>query len=379
MQSFNHSIVTAALACVCIFLSACEGGGQRTTIQAAVQPTTLACKSDGSDGAELAEIVMKAQKLSSLLSGTQRADLEVPFTRDNAVRWSNFPISSVSRVGVKLGDLKAEHSAVANDLIRTALRNCGAKMVDEIREADDFIKPINARFNWSSGSYFVGFLGSPSTTTPWMLKIGGHHLGINLTFNAKLPGSTPQFNGVEPIRFEQRGAYREPMSAQSSAISAVARSIEKIPEARLAGTYSDVVKGTEYSFAPGPKLVGGTDTGFPHSFPVGSSGRGVSYSRLNKHAQAEVRLAIKTYTDLSDGRMSESLLKTYLRPDMMDQTYIGFSGSPDLSTEHSYVRIDGPRVWIELVVQRAVALPEQLHYHALWRDKQADFGGEFRH
>lgn len=379
MQTFNRLTVRAALVCVGMFLSGCEEGGQRTTIQAVVPPTTLACRSDGSDGADLTEIVVKAQKLSSLLSGTQRADLEVPFTRANSIRWSNFPISSVSRVGVKLGDLEAEQSAVANDLIQTALLNCGAKMVNEIREADDFIKPINARFNWSSGSYFVGFLGSPSTTSPWMLKIGGHHLGINLTFNAKLPGSTPQFNGVEPIRFEMRGGQREPMSAQSSAISAVARSVEKFPEARLAGTFSDVVKGAEYSFAPGPRLIGGTDTGFPHTYPIGNSGRGVSYRRLSSRAQAEVRLAIKTYTNLSDGRMSESLLKTYLRPDMLDQTYIGFSGSPDLSTEHSYVRIDGPRVWIELVVQRAVALPEQLHYHALWRDKQADYGGEFHH
>jgi hypothetical protein len=91
-----------------------------------------------------------------------------------------------------------------------------------------------------------------------------------------------------------------------------------------------------------------------------------------------VRSAIATYIDLSDGSMSQSLLKSYLLPDMLNQTYIAFSGSPDLSTEHSYVRIDGPRVWIELVVQRAVALPDQLHYHALWRDKLADYGGEFR-
>ena len=49
---------------------------------------------------------------------------------------------------------------------------------------------------------------------------------------------------------------------------------------------------------------------------------------------------------------------------------------PDLSAKGSYVRIDGPRVWMEFVVQPAVANPEELHYHALWRDKQSDYGGE---
>jgi hypothetical protein len=26
-----------------------------------------------------------------------------------------------------------------------------------------------------------------------------------------------------------------------------------------------------------------------------------------------------------------------------------------------------------------VAYPDQLHFHAVWRDKEADYGGEFHH
>jgi hypothetical protein len=58
------------------------------------------------------------------------------------------------------------------------------------------------------------------------------------------------------------------------------------------------------------------------------------------------------------------------------------SGTPAttaLGTRGSYIRIDGPRAWMELVVQPAIAHPEELHYHALWRDKQSDYGGEVRH
>ena len=43
------------------------------------------------------------------------------------------------------------------------------------------------------------------------------------------------------------------------------------------------------------------------------------------------------------------------------------------------MRIDGPRIWMEFVVQTAVADQTKLHYHALWRDKQSDYGGEIGH
>ena len=61
------------------------------------------------------------------------------------------------------------------------------------------------------------------------------------------------------------------------------------------------------------------------------------------------------------------------------ETYVGFAGSPDFSTKGSYVRIDGPRIWMEIVVQPAIAKPQELHFHALWRDKQSDYGGEAGH
>ena len=50
-----------------------------------------------------------------------------------------------------------------------------------------------------------------------------------------------------------------------------------------------------------------------------------------------------------------------------------------INSQNSYLRVDGPRVWIEMVVQAAVAFRSQnfVHYHSLWRDKLADYGNEF--
>ena len=89
-----------------------------------------------------------------------------------------------------------------------------------------------------------------------------------------------------------------------------------------------------------------------------------------------MREALESYTSLPGKSITAALVAAYEEPAALADTYVGFAGSPDFSTKGSYVRIDGPRVWMEFVVQPAVAKPEELHYHALWRDKQSDYGGE---
>ncbi|MEY4738244.1 MAG: hypothetical protein RL302_2563, partial [Pseudomonadota bacterium] len=66
----------------------------------------------------------------------------------------------------------------------------------------------------------------------------------------------------------------------------------------------------------------------------------------------------------------------YFDSTALANTYVGISGSPELKSPGSYVRIDGPKVWIELVVQKGVAFTDEVHFHSIWRDKTADYGGE---
>ena len=51
------------------------------------------------------------------------------------------------------------------------------------------------RRRFGEDEYYLAFLGTPSTTAPWMLQFGGHHLAINLT----LAGSQAT-HGAEPAR-----------------------------------------------------------------------------------------------------------------------------------------------------------------------------------
>ena len=65
------------------------------------------------------------------------------------------------------------------------------------------------------------------------------------------------------------------------------------------------------------------------------------------------------------------MLRTY--ESQLDQTRIAYANSTTVDGENTYLRIDGPRVWIELTNTRSRSTPN-VHYHGVWRDKADDYG-----
>jgi hypothetical protein len=346
---------------------------------AAESISSQACRQAAGGKADAAEVAKALDRLRPLLTPAQRAALEKPLNYESAIQWSNLPIGVVPRTGLRLGDLDTAQAAAARQVFAVALSACGLELLDEIRLADDWLAVFDKRpIGWHGGNYYLSVLGEPGTKTAWMLQLGGHHLAYNFTFNGHLPGATPLFFGSEPIRFELKGVTYEPMDAQSGAMSTLAAAIETHSAAKLSGTFTDVVKGVVVTGTPGQAMRGGTDTGFPQAYPTGKLDRGVPVAELTPAQRKLVREAIESYASFPGSAISAPLLTAYLDPKALNETFVGYSGSTALSARGSYIRIDGPRVWMELVVQPAVAHPEELHYHALWRDKESDYGGEVR-
>jgi hypothetical protein len=338
-----------------------------------------ACRNETRVHGQSQQVADAAHRLELALTQTERAELERPFGLETAIHWSNLPIGIVPREGLRLGDLGPTKVKAARNLLDAALSACGLELLDEIRLADDQLVPLDTRkIGWGSSNYYITLIGKPSLHTPWILQVGGHHIAYNLTFNARLPGATPLFLGTEPISFEVNGKTHAPLNQQSTAMSALAKAVSEYPAARLSGTFTDVVKGVVVIEVPGQMPKGGIDTGFPQSYPTGDQDRGVRYSALSADQQALVRTALETYTALPGQMLTQRLVEAYESPAALADTFIGYAGATDLSAKGSYVRIDGPRVWMEFIVQPAVAKPADLHYHALWRDKQSDYGGEIR-
>jgi hypothetical protein len=370
---FSRGRPTLTLACAVI------GGaiGSICASTAHAVPATVHCAGPGGRG-EAAAVASTALAFRETLSAAAKASLDQPLTRAVAIHWSNLPVGIVPRIGLRMGDLDTAQLAALRTVVTTALSACGLSLLDELRLADDVLAPLDDhQIGWGAGNYYVTFAGTPSPTAPWILAIGGHHLAYNLTFNGREAGATPLFFGTEPIRFEASGSSHEPLKAQSTAMAALAAALAAYPQAHLQGTFTDVVKGVVVTFTDG-KSGGGIDTGFPQTYPTDATERGIRYEALSADAQARVRAALESYVALPGESLTRELLAAYEAPGALRETYVGYAGAVDLSARGSYVRIDGPRIWMEFIVQPAVARPADLHYHALWRDKRSDYGGEAR-
>ena len=81
--------------------------------------------------------------------------------------------------------------------------------------------------------------------------------------------------------------------------------------------------------------------------------------------------AISKWTGDAAGGPAAAIEKQYERE--LNDTYVAWSGSTDKAGENSYLRIDGPSVWIEFVNTRSMSTPN-VHFHAVWRDKNNDYG-----
>nr|WP_290877523.1 DUF3500 domain-containing protein [Aquabacterium sp.] len=110
-----------------------------------------------------------------------------------------------------------------------------------------------------------------------------------------------------------------------------------------------------------------------------SSNRGVLVSSLSSAQQAYVTAAIQQYLNDYDSATAARMLAAYQAA--YGSTYVAWanaSGSfsstgPDISANGTYMRIDGPRVWIELAAQNGVVITNQTHYHMIFRDKSYDY------
>jgi hypothetical protein len=201
-----------------------------------------------------------------------------------------------------------------------------------------------------------------------MLQLGGHHIAYNIVYNGNYVSGSPMFDGVEPVSWtDSGGATHAPLETQRAAMYDLQAAVSSISDAKLSGSFDDVLMGASSST--------GHDTNYPQTYPT--SGRGVLVSSLSSDQQKLVKVAIEAWVDCLPEDIADQLLLLYESDTNLASTYVGYAGTAGLTTQGSYIRIDGPRVWIEFVVQNGVAYPSGIHYHTIWRDKTADYGGSF--
>ncbi|MGP0067418.1 MAG: DUF3500 domain-containing protein [Isosphaeraceae bacterium] len=205
---------------------------------------------------------------------------------------------------------------------------------------------------FSAANFMIAFLGKPSKTAPWLLQVGGHHLAFNIYYKGTGGASSPYFLGVEPISWKDAGGKtHDPLAPMRDSVHGLLNSLtpEQLKRAKLDARFSDVYVGP------------GRDGKFP------AARDGVPVSELSAASKDLVKQAIAAWT--GDNPQAAEYRNLYFAE--LDQVKVAYSGSPTLENIGDYVRIDGPRVWIEFCCQRGI------HYHTIWRDRLTDYGAEF--
>ncbi len=311
----------------------------------------------------LAKVVCLAEALKAMLSPEQVAQLQLGYSKENAIKWSNFPEFRPTRVGTKLGQLNEKQLAAAKALLSVVLshesENEGFGEMESNLAADDFFgqHTRNTRL-FSSGNFFLAFLGQPSISGLWELQYGGHHYAFANTYqNGKLIGATPSFRGVEPSIFEWNGKKHQPYEQEKEALAELINGLNEADKttAKLRLTFNNL-------------LLGPNQDG---KFPLEK--QGIKVGNLSCQQQQQVKKAIESYVRDLDKTTADDIMKKYGAE--LPDTYVSYSGSGTMNQVGDYVRIDGPSIWIEYSVQPSRDFPGTTHPHSVWRDRKSDYGG----
>ena len=310
------------------------------------------------DTQEVSNAVTATQAFLDTLDSTDGVVFDHTDLDGKRCSWSNFPDGLFDgRQGARLGDLTEEQRTAAMTAVQSVMAAAGYTYVQEMMAGDDTLAgdgsgPV-ANASFGSDNYHLALYGQPSTDSSWTLQFGGHHLAVHVSVGGDTLSVSPYFKGTQPVSYEANGSTVEPMGGTADQVFGVFESLpeDQLSAAELSGSYDDLVMGP------------GNDTGFPES-------EGLAYGDLDSATQKLVRGAIEAYVADYAPELSQPLVDLY--ESQLDQTVVAWSGSIDRDS-NAYLRIDGPRVWIEWVNTDNPGA-SGIHYHTVYRDKLLDYG-----
>jgi Protein of unknown function (DUF3500) len=348
------------------------------------------------------QVVQSANKFLSTLSDAQRSTAVYAFD-DNTqrARWSNFPTGFVPRGGMSLKQMSAEQKAAALDLMKIVLSSRGYEKVSQIRMADDDFKtngskrgprgggpprgggsgsngnagpPPNGQFGsppnsgprdrppqldndnmFGSDLYYISFLGTPSTTTPWMLQFGGHHLALNITIIGSRGIMTPSLTGAQPAMFKVDGKTIRPLGRESDEALTLLQSLDAKQRSQAVLNYkvADLVLGPGQD---GKRI----------------SPEGLKVSAMTDQQKAMLPQLIAEWAGIMNDAMASARM-AQLKSDLND-TWFAWSGPIDSqpgTNITAYYRIQGSHLVIEYAPQSDEPAN---HIHTIYRDPTNDYG-----
>ncbi len=340
------SVRTAASVSLGVFVVAATGFGQRTSPASTPSDAT-------------ARIVASAQAVLKTLDDGGRSKVQFPFDGPQKARWSNLPSPMFQREGLRLADLTPPQRAAVMALLSAALSPMGYQKVNEIMLGDEMLKTGGGGRGgggrgpaFGKDEYYLAFVGTPSTTTPWMLQFGGHHLAINLTMAGSQATMAPSLPAAQPATYTFEGKTIRPLGNENDKAFALINALndEQRKQAILSYPVSDLVLG--------PTQDGKT-----------IQPEGIVGSALTPSQQTMLLELVREWTGIQTDAFGEPRLAEIKAN--FPKTYFAWSG-PTTNGSVAYFRVQGPTLVIEYAPQKTVD-----HIHTIYRDPTNDYGAKF--
>jgi hypothetical protein len=329
----------------------------------AITHRTSAQSPAGTSADSTSRIVAAANAVLASLDDAGRAKVQFPLEGPQKTRWSNLPSPMFQRQGLLLADLTPAQRTAVTTLLTTALSKDGYRKVTEIMRGDEVLKTGSGGGGRGRGGagggpsfgedqYYLAFLGAPSTTSPWLLQFGGHHLAINLSLAGNRASMTPSLPAAQPARFTIEGREIRPLGKENDKAFALINALDATvrSQAILTSRVSDLVLGP------------------------GQDGRviqpeGARASTFTPAQQTMLLELIREWAGIMNDAFAEPRMAE-LRANL-PQTYFAWSG-PTTDGSAAYFRIQGPTLVIEYAPQQGSVD----HIHTIYRDPTNDYGAK---
>ena len=304
------------------------------------------------DDKTTANAVAKAGAFLDTLDAGQRGKALLDYDSAKKPSWSNLPVTIVPRNGLALGDLTKLQRAAALEALAAVLSKEGYQKAIDIMNADDqLIKGNDNKMKFGTENYYIALFGTPSTTKPWMLQFGGHHLGINVTIVGKNAVLTPTHTGTQPDSFTRAGKTVRPLGPENDLAFKLVNMLDAEQQKQA------VLGAKPRNLALGPGQDGKT---IP---PEGLKG-----TALNKDQRATLVELIGAWVHILPEPAAASRMNAI--KDKLDDTYFAWYG-PTAKGSAVYFRIQGPTLLIEYAPQGGTN-----HIHTIIRDPGNDYAKE---
>ena len=279
----------------------------------------------------------------------------------NQAMWSNYPVSDVPRPGLTMGSLTAAQRAAVMDLLKAALSAEGYRKVVDIMGADQALSESGTPYDDGNAYYLISVHGAPSSSRPWMIQFGGHHLALNLVVDGPNVSVTPALTGDQPASYVRDGRTVRPMGQENDKGFKLMNALSLALQRKATLTYQI------------DNLVLGP----------GQDGRvlqpeGLSVAEMTPAQRALLLDLIGEWVNLLNP-VDAAPRMARIKADL-DKTYFAWHGAT-ANPSPVYFRITGPTLQIEFAHQgdggdtnRGVQAGGINHVHTVYRDPTNEYG-----